>query len=217
MKNNAKKYFILGIVIILLTLSVVVTFLGNDSEKKSGSIANLSLKESSIVTDTDNSELKSSVEIGGTNEKTDFTKTLIPYAETNATGGDLKKFSTVNEHMLYYRFLSFNKGKEINFTVGYMEGCPDGCFFNNETICPEACTIPANWQTVQTFKGTGLVQYAGVFKRDGLEDTTKFYCEIGMDPLRLTYCSHVKYFEMGEWVRHRIKLDKDTKPIILSE
>ena len=96
-----------------------------------------------------------------------------------------------------------------------MEGCPNGCSFNDETSCPEACHIPENWRPLKTFEGTGSTQYTGVFKRDGYEDTTEFYCEIETGPLRLTYCSHVKYFEMGEWIRHRIVLDKDAPAITL--
>ena len=148
----------------------------------------------------------------------DYTKIFLPYAETDEEG-NLKKFFIINgdEYIPYYNFFSFDEGKKIGFTVGYIKDCQNGCYFNDGTICPEACLNPDNWRPVKTFKGIGSAQYTGVFKGEGYEDTTEFYCTIKVDPVRLDYCSPFKVFETDkdEWVKNEIWLREPYESAII--
>lgn len=161
---------------------------------------------------------------GGSEDETDFTKILFPYAETTATGRNLKELSTVNDHMLYYRFLSFIEEKEMSVAIGYMEGCKEGCYFNNETICPKACHVPSNWREVKRFvpdDKRAFVDsedpkdnyYYGHFNNMEKNKNTLIYCHISKKPLQLTYCS---MYRVGEDV-YRIGVglhEYETAPVI---
>ena len=141
-------------------------------------------------------------------EKTDFRKILLPYEEENKTGENLKK----GESIKYYGFPKYSEGK-IVVAIGQIEGCPNGCFFNNETVCPEACFVPGNWKEEKRFEGTFFKDsYYKFFKKDGDKDTKEFYCQIKKYPLHLLSC--FKDFDEKEKTEI-IKLDESATVIVL--
>jgi len=92
---------------------------------------------------------------GMTTESIDLLKILFPCKEIELGEGDnpavLGEINEINGHKTYIRFLDFKKKERVSFAIGYIEGCPEGCHWNNEESCLEACANPNNWREEKRF------------------------------------------------------------------
>ena len=231
MKNNSKKYSIIGIVIVLLLLVGVFALSGNNEggnfvpagECPEGEIMNM---EKGVCEPID----KIPDEVGPIGEtetgeptKTDFKKILFAYKESDENWSSVLHKELAEEldgHQAYYRILSFTQGKEMSFAVGYMKGCPDGCYLDSEEPCPKECLDPNNWKEIKRFVPAEHIQElgGGETRNEGTFSGGKYHgqfvklndpsyrsavtgCAIDPTPLRLDYCNPCGNLEKNEAYR----------------
>jgi len=134
------------------------------SSETKNAVANSDLSDSGIPSEEISTETGSNEQgMGGTTEEIDITKILFPVKEIESTGGDFpeyKKIDEINGNKTYARYIEINPKKSVSFSIGYMEGCPNGCYWGNET-CLEACSNPNNWVEDRKFKPEDFIQPLG--------------------------------------------------------
>ena len=244
-EKNTKKPSILkiiGIVIFLLILLIgASTFLGNDSEKNPVSMVNSSSEEycpeGQISNEIGECEPINKVSeevipeeesgLSGTTEELDFRNNLFPYKEADESSSSLlnkELLEATENHQPYYRLLSFKQGEKLSFAVGYMEGCPDGCYLDGN-ICPKECHDPDNWREVKSFTPAEYIEElgGGETRNNGTFSGGMYYgqfynftvtgCAINPSPLKLARCN--PYGNLEKTKGYRIWIEDDDLVIVL--
>ncbi len=98
---------------------------------------------------------------GGSDDETAITKLLFPCIEKEKSAGSRKTYlgesGTINGHKKFCWITSFIPEEELTFSIGYMEGCPDGDVGKDAEICTDV----NNWREEKRKVPTDKIQSLG--------------------------------------------------------
>gem|GEM_PF-5788422 len=104
-------------------------------------------------------------EVLGTEEPQSVIGLLFPCVIEKNSGGDRSETIgydlKIDGYRFYTQFTEIIDKKVMKFETGYIEGCPDGCYWDDEKSCPDACKDSKNWHRVSWFESEDFIQPLG--------------------------------------------------------